>query len=104
MGDHDHRFGAVDQEIFQPLDRFDVHVVGRLIQQDKVRILQQDLGQLYAHPPATGKLGGLPAEVFTAEAQAFQHFFHFGIVIHLFQEVKLLAELRYPADDVHVFV
>jgi len=40
------------QVTFQPLDGFHIQVVGGLIKQQQVRVLQQDLAQGDAHLPA----------------------------------------------------
>ena len=40
VGDDHHGFGFGQQKVFQPLDGFDVQVVGGLIQQDEVWVLQ----------------------------------------------------------------
>ena len=41
VADDYHCLGTVDEEILQPLDGFDVQVVGRLVQQQDVRVLEQ---------------------------------------------------------------
>ena len=41
VADDDNGFPVVDKEVFQPLDGLDVQVVGRLVQQEHVRLLQQ---------------------------------------------------------------
>ena len=33
VGNHDNRFPVVHEEVFQPLDRVDIQVVGRLVEQ-----------------------------------------------------------------------
>ena len=45
MADHDQRSGEVHQEIFQPGNRAVIQVVGRLVQQQNVRIAEQRLCQ-----------------------------------------------------------
>jgi len=41
--------------MFQPGDAFGVEVVGRLVEQEQVRLLQQRLAKGHAPPLATGK-------------------------------------------------
>ncbi len=41
MGDTDHGAGEALQELFQPVDRFGVQMVGWLIEQQHVRFRQQ---------------------------------------------------------------
>ena len=53
MGDEDHGAGVIQQKRFEPLDRFDVEVVGRLVQQQHVGLADQCARQQYpALPPA----------------------------------------------------
>ena len=50
--DENQRPAVTHQELFQPRDRFDVQVVGRLVQQQQVRLTDQCLSQQHAafHP------------------------------------------------------
>ena len=61
--DYDHRLSSLDQEVFQPLDRLDVEVVGRLVEQQYVGLFQKQLGQLDAHAPTAAELAGRSVEV-----------------------------------------
>ncbi len=55
----DEQYGAVEagQRLLEPGDGADVQVVGRLVQQQQVRLRNQRLGQQHASPPAAGQLG-----------------------------------------------
>ena len=50
--DHGHVAGALAQVGLEPLDRAQVEVVGRLVEQQQVGVLQQDLPQAHTHLPA----------------------------------------------------
>ena len=64
---------ADNREIFfQPVAGFEVEMVGGLVEQQQVRLLQQKLGQRDAHLPAAGKFLGLASPVVFAEAQPGQ--------------------------------
>ena len=39
--DYHHGLTVIDQEILQPLDRLDIQVIRRLVQQKDIRFLQQ---------------------------------------------------------------
>ena len=67
--DHYHRFRTVDDEVFEPSDRFDIEVVGRLIQEQHVWRFQQQFGKLDTHAPTSRKLAGRAVEVRAFEAQ-----------------------------------
>ena len=45
MGDHQHRAGIFLEVVFQPGDAFGVQMVGRLVKQQDVRLLDQQAGQ-----------------------------------------------------------
>ncbi len=45
MRDDNHRTGEIEQKIFQPVDRPDIEVVGRLVEQQDVRLPEQSLCQ-----------------------------------------------------------
>src|SRR5665648_144667 len=70
MRNYNHSFGAVDEEFFEPLDRFDIHVIGWLIQQNQIRFLQQNFCKLNAHTPATAEFAGWTGKVFTHKTQS----------------------------------
>ena len=56
VGDDNHRAGILAQRLLQPLDRFGVEMVGRLVQQQQVGLLQQRHAERHAPPLAAGKL------------------------------------------------
>ena len=91
MADDNHRFAVVDQKIFEPLDRFDVEVVRRLVEQEHVRFLQQQLCQLDAHPPAAAEIARLPLEILAGEPEAEQRLFHIFLVVGGIDRIELLA-------------
>ena len=51
-------------------------MIGGLVQQQQVRLFEQQLGQRDAHLPAAGEFFGAPGPVLLAEAQAVQHGAH----------------------------
>ena len=104
VADHNHRLSVVDQEVFEPLDRFDVQMVGRLVQQQHVGFLQQQLCQLDTHAPSAAELAGLPPEVVALESQSEQCFLDVGVIVDLFDRIKLLAECRDTLDQLHITV
>ena len=91
VADDNHRFAVVDQKIFEPLDRFDVEVVRRLVEQEHVRFLQQQLCQLDAHPPAAAEIARLPLEILAGEPEAEQRLFHIFLVVGGIDRIELLA-------------
>ena len=49
MGYYDNGILEINQEVFQPCDRIQIQMVGRLIQQQNVGITEQCLGQQDLH-------------------------------------------------------
>ena len=54
VADHHQRAGLADQVPLQPLDGFNIQVVGGFVQQQQIRLLQQHLAQGDPHLPAAG--------------------------------------------------
>ncbi|MCY1530082.1 hypothetical protein D9M68_652580 [compost metagenome] len=57
MGNEQHGTVEAQQRLFQPGDRADVEVVGRLVEQQQIRLGDQRLGQQHPPPPAAGQFG-----------------------------------------------
>ena len=55
---------------FQPFYGLYVQMVGRFVEQQQVRVLEEDLGKLYAHVPALAEGLRRPVELFGEESQA----------------------------------
>ena len=51
-----HGLAITGKEVFEPLDTLDIEVVGGLVEQEHIRVLEQKLGQLNTHAPSTRKL------------------------------------------------
>ena len=68
--DQDVGVGIVVQIVLEPVARFEVEVVGGLVEQQQAGLLQQQFGQRDAHLPAAGELLGLALPVFLGEAEA----------------------------------
>ena len=49
MGYHNNRAFKVQQEVFQPVDRVNVQVVGGLVHHQQIGITKQGLGQQHLH-------------------------------------------------------
>ncbi len=74
VGDEQHGTVETAQGFFEPGDGPDVQVVGRLVEQQQIRLGHQRLGQQHAAAPATGELGqGLVGGQLQAAQGAFHH-------------------------------
>ena len=72
MADDDHRAVEALEPGFQPDQRVQVQVVGRLVQQQQVGRAHQRARQLQPHAPAAGEAVDRRVELLAAEAQAQQ--------------------------------
>ena len=104
VADDDDGLSGFDEEIFEPLDRLDVEVIRRLVEEQNVGFLEQQLRQLDAHPPSTAKLAGLPSEVGALETQAHQRLLDIGMIVNIFNGIEFLAQRRDTLDKLHVIV
>lgn len=97
--DNDKAAAVVLQKVFQPAARFQVQIVGRLVQQHDVRACQYYFGQADAHLPAAGKGFYRAVQVGRIKAQPLQHFADAvfaavvaGVVYTFVNMVKLLKQ------------
>ena len=93
-----HQQGAlelVDQPFLQPDDRFDVEVVGRLVEQQDIGVDGQDPGQGDAHLPAAAEGFDRPVEIVVREAETGEHRLGPGIEV-------IAAAMLEDLDDVAV--
>ena len=104
VADDDDSLSVADKKIFQPLYGFYVQMVGRLVQQQYVGLLQQQFGKLDAHAPSTAEVTGLAVEVFAYEPQSEQCFFHILLVIGGVDGIELFAQGGDVLDKFHVTV
>ena len=70
MGDQQQRAPERLQVILEPFDGLDVQVVRGLVQQQDIRMREQDLGQLDAHVPALAEGFRMAVQLVFLEAQA----------------------------------
>ena len=73
VADHEHGAAVALEEVLQPAHALQVEVVGRLVEQQQVRLAQEQLGQRDAHLPAARELVGGARHVRLVEAQAEEH-------------------------------
>ena len=78
--EHQH-IGLSFQEILKPLNRLNVQMVGRLIEQQHIGALEQNLSQFNTHSPPSAKLRGGAVEVSALKAQANQGFLYLGFIV-----------------------
>ena len=79
MGYHDHRVLKIDQELLQPGDGVQIQMVGRLVEQQDVRVAKQSLGQQHLHLLGAGQGIHLGVVELRLDAQAVQQVLGVGL-------------------------
>ena len=87
------------QILLQPLDRLDVQMVGRFVQQEDRGASQQQFGQLDAHAPAARELGGGAAEIRPLETQSQQRLFDVGVARLAAEDVVVILRVVQPVQQ-----
>ena len=80
MAHQHHSFGRLSEKLFQPLNAFNVEVIGGFIEQKHVRPLQQYLRKFDTHTPSARKFGRRAIEIRSQKAQSRQCAFHFSLI------------------------
>ena len=104
VADDNDCLSAADKEIFEPLNGLDVQMVGRLVEQQHIGLLQEQLGQLDTHAPAATEVAGRTIEVVAHKTQTQQSLLHILLVVGGINGIELLAHGRYAFDKLHVAV
>ena len=84
---------VVRDKAAQPLDAFEVQVVGGLVQKQQVGMAQEELGERDAHLPAAGELGARALKVGDLKAQAGQDFARVALELVAAQVLKAVLDL-----------
>lgn len=70
VGDHDHRALVVLEQIAEPVDAADVEVVGRLVEQQDVGVVEQHLREQHPQLETAGQAGKRLVVLFDRNAEA----------------------------------
>ena len=73
MRDHDQGAGPAVEEVLEDVQGLDVEVVGRLVEQQHVRLVEQQPQQLEPAPLATGQVADPGGQLVAGEAEPLQH-------------------------------
>ena len=100
---HEQRALVRLEEAFEPDDRLDVEVVGRLVHQQDVGLAEQHAGHRHAHLPAARQRADVAVDALIVEAEAVQHFARLALERVSAEVVVLLLHLAEAREDpVHV--
>ena len=70
VADHDNGMRIVREVVLEPERAFEVEIVGRLVEEEEIRLRKQGRGECHAHAPATGKFGARTLLIGGGEAEA----------------------------------
>ena len=90
---------VVGDKAAQPLDAFEVQVVGGLVQKQQVGVAQEELGQRDAHLPAARELGARALKVGDLKAQAGQDFARDALELVAAQVLKAVLDLAVLVEE-----
>ena len=102
MRNQQHGAAVIAQVLLQPLDGFDVEVVGRLVEQKNRGTAQQQLGQLDAHAPAARKLARRTAEVLALETQPQERLLDVGVARLAAKNMVVVLRVVEPMEQLLV--
>ncbi len=93
MGNNDNGVLKASQEVLQPLNRSQIQMVGRLVQQQDIRIAKESLCQQHTNLQGRIHFGHLLVVIFFANAQTVQQLSSIGLSIPAVQLRKLSLQL-----------
>ena len=99
VGDQDHGVGIGFEVGLEPVPRLQVQVVGGLVEEQQVRLLQEELREGDAHLPAAAERLGFPIELRGLEAQAEKNLFRPGLDAEAPVSVPFVPALSVAGDD-----
>ena len=81
MGNDEERAGVGGEMALEPAECFEVKVVGRLIEHEKIGFHDEETGEVGAHDPSAAHGAGGNVEVGLAEGEAGENAFGFGLEV-----------------------
>ena len=78
MGDHEDRAGIVAEIFLKPDERFEIEMIGRFVEQQKIRLLHEQPREVRAHHPAAAQRPGLAIEIRFAKCQPVEDLLRLG--------------------------
>ena len=90
---------VVGDKATQPLDAFEVQVVGGLVQKQQVGMAQEELGERDAHLPAARELGARALKVGDLKAQAGQDLAGVALELVAAQVLKAVLDLAVLVEE-----
>ena len=89
-----HNVSLLLQERFKPLNRLNVEVVGRLIEQQHIRTHQQQFCQFYTHAPSATEFRCVSVKIRADKSQTKQRLFKFRLPVLALLHLNQVAQIR----------
>ena len=102
MTDQHHGTGIRSQKLLQPLYTLNVQMVRRLVKQQYIRMLQQQLSQFDTHTPASRELTSRPVHIPALEAKARQRPLQVCMIIVTAHHFQMLSSMRKLLAQLHI--
>ncbi len=97
------RVGIGEEVLLQPVPRLEIQVVGGLVEQQQVGLLEQQLGERDAHLPPARKLLGAAVPVVLGEFEPAQDGAHLGFERISIAGAELMLDAVEAVGDIGVF-
>jgi hypothetical protein len=78
VGDHEDGAGIVTEIFLEPDKRFEIEVVGRLVEKKEIGFLDEKAGEVGSHNPAAAEGFGFSVKVGVAKGEAAEDLFGAG--------------------------
>ena len=88
----------VDQITLQPFNMFDIEIIGRFVQNQDRRILQQQFGQQHLGALPAAQIADVPVQADIAKPQPVGHFLDFGVQhveAAVIEQILQLTDIRH---------
>ena len=99
MADDEHGAVVARDKAAQPLDTFEVQMVGGLVQKQQVGVAQEELGERDAHLPAARELGARALKVGDLKAEAGQDLAGVALELVAAQVLKAVLDLAVLVEE-----
>ncbi len=101
---HQNRARISPQIFLEPLQRFQVEMIGRLVQHQQVRLLRQQPRQMRPHHPSAAHLPQRPVEILLPKTQPGQNALGLGLALITIQLIVMSVRLKIDGQFQHRFI
>ena len=99
-----HCLGLGLHELFKPLYRLYVKMVGGLVEEQHVGTAQKDFGEFDAHSPSAGELAGGTVEVVSVESESGKSRFYLGVHVRRSGHIQAFVQESKTVNKTVIFL